>query len=242
MNQDNLKYSYNLYAYCENNPVNRFDPTGEAWWNWVLSGVAVVSGVVLCATGICSGVGVGLIAGGISGLISNTMNAAGVDSKLASQISAGIDVIGGTVLLFTPFASVGASMIGSGVGSFAGGYISESLGGNYELGATIGGIGGGIIGGKIADISSTRYLNNIIKNPTAIQGQSLTKVKMASRLSSSWTTSTLTQSSRGSVGFKALSGGDRLISWSPPGSRWHFGGSAYWKVSSGVLGTLRFPY
>ena len=62
---------------------------------------------------------------GVSGLVSNTMDAAGVDSKLASQISAGIDVVGGTALLFTPFAPVGASMIGSGVGSFAGGYISE---------------------------------------------------------------------------------------------------------------------
>ena len=72
-----------------------------------------------------------------------------MESKLASQISAGIDIVGGTALCFTPFAPIGASMIGSGVGSFAGGYISEGLGGSYELGATIGNIGGGIAGGEV---------------------------------------------------------------------------------------------
>lgn len=143
----------------------------------------------------------------------------GVYSKLACQISAGLDIAAGTALLFTPFAGLGAMMIGAGVGSFAGGYTLEALGGSYELGSFIGNIVGGIAGGKVADISSTRYLDNIMKNPSSIQGQSLTKVKMASRLSSQWTTSTLTLSSRGRVGFKALSGGDKLISWSPPGSK-----------------------
>ena len=47
-------------------------------------------------------------------------------------------------------------MIGSGVGSFAGGYISESLGGSYELGSAIGSMAGGIIGGKIQSKMAAR--------------------------------------------------------------------------------------
>ncbi len=32
----------NLYAYCDNNPVMRIDPTGEEWWHWVI-GIAAVA-------------------------------------------------------------------------------------------------------------------------------------------------------------------------------------------------------
>ena len=44
---------------------------------------------------------------------------------------------------------LGASLIGAGIGSFGGGYISEALGGSYELGWGIGGIVGGIAGGYV---------------------------------------------------------------------------------------------
>ncbi len=34
---------YNMFAYCGNNPVNRVDPTGDAWWAIVVGIVAIVA-------------------------------------------------------------------------------------------------------------------------------------------------------------------------------------------------------
>ena len=44
----------NLFAYCGNNPVNRTDPTGEAWWHWVL-GAAVVAAAAVATVVTCGG-------------------------------------------------------------------------------------------------------------------------------------------------------------------------------------------
>ena len=84
-------------------------------------------------------------------LISNTMSAAGVDGKTASILSSVLNIGAGIALCFTPFAGLGASMIGSGIGGIVGGYLSESLDYSFEVGAAIGSIVGGIAGGKVYD-------------------------------------------------------------------------------------------
>lgn len=80
-------------------------------------------------------------------MISNTMDAIGLDGKIASFISSGLSIVAGIALCFTPFAGIGAGLIGQGIGGIAGEYISEALGGSFELGAAIGGIVGSIAGG-----------------------------------------------------------------------------------------------
>jgi len=70
MSTDNIT-GLNLFAYCGNNPVNRIDPTGEAWWHWAIGAVVVaacaVATVVTCggfaaAVGAVAAVGSGVAA------------------------------------------------------------------------------------------------------------------------------------------------------------------------------------
>lgn len=155
---------FNWYAYCGGNPLNRWDPSGQAWYDWVPGIASVTVGTIMCATGFGTPIGIGLIAGGASDLLSSTLGAAGFDSKFVSMATAGMDVVVGATLLLTPFAPVGAGMVGSGFGSLAGGAISENLGGSYELGANIGNIVGGAAGGAVyGKISEMKKISEIKK-------------------------------------------------------------------------------
>ncbi len=137
---------FNWYAYCGGNPLNRWDPSGQTWYEWALGISAVAVGTIMCATGFGAPVGIGLITGGASSLTASVLGAAGFDSQLVSIVNASVDVVVGDALLLTPFAPVGAGMIGSGLGALIGGAISENLGGSYEFGANIGSIVGGVVG------------------------------------------------------------------------------------------------
>lgn len=45
---------YNLFQYCGNNPVNRIDLTGEAWWHWAL-GATIVAACAVATVVTCGG-------------------------------------------------------------------------------------------------------------------------------------------------------------------------------------------
>ena len=154
ISRDSIEYAdpeiicgLNLYAYCGNNPVINVDPMGNAWWDWLLGGLTLLAGVALCFVPGGQVFGVGLIVGGTSSLLSSTLNAVGVDGKISSIITSGLSIVAGIALCFTPFAGIGAGLIGQGAGSLVGGYISESLGGSFTTGAAIGGFIGSIVGG-----------------------------------------------------------------------------------------------
>ena len=75
--------SSNMFSYCENNPIMGWDPLGmsPAWWQWLVSGIAVTGGAILIATGVGGVAGGALICAGANSIIgSYTSEAAGVSS------------------------------------------------------------------------------------------------------------------------------------------------------------------
>ena len=113
----------NLYAYCENNPVNLVDYTGHApeWLKWLGIGLAIVGTILVVAAVTVLTCGVGTLAGTMAGAVI--------------------------------YGAAQGVVIGAAVGVVAGGVIGGALSGWSAEGILIGmgiGLGGGaIIGGVI---------------------------------------------------------------------------------------------
>ena len=43
-----------MFGYCGNNPVNRMDSTGEAWWHWAI-GAGIVAACAIATVVTCGG-------------------------------------------------------------------------------------------------------------------------------------------------------------------------------------------
>ena len=167
----------NLFVYCNNNPIMNVDPNGNKWWEWLLGGLALVGGVIACIIPGGQVFGVGLIVAGASITTSAILDAVGVDGKVASLITSGLSIVAGIALCFTPFAGIGAGLIGQGIGSIAGGYISEAFGGSFEFGAAIGGIVGSVVGSSIYKVYDTYKITQIANAQNVVIGEGMGRVK-----------------------------------------------------------------
>ena len=118
----------NMFAYCGNNPANRSDLSGEAWWHWAAAAAVVaVAAVAVVAT-----------AGGAAGaIVAITAVANGVAvSSTATTVAAGVFIGSSTALAISAygayveadsadeFADYGASalvstVVGGGIGGVA---------------------------------------------------------------------------------------------------------------------------
>ena len=188
----------NLYAYCCNNPVMMTDEDGTkpGFFDWFVSTALCIGGALLCLMPGAQGLGAALLISGVSMTVSNAMSAAGVNGKLASIISSGLDIGIGIALCFTPLAGLGASLIGSGVVGLAGGYISEACGYKFETGAAIGSIIGSVLGAKIYGSIKIKQLAHA---GTVVLGEGMTNrvIPYANKIGATYY--------KGMPGFKSLS-------------------------------------
>jgi len=91
----------NLFVYCGNNPVNRTDPTGEAWWHWAL-GAAVVAACAVATVVTCGGFAAAAMA---VSMVSSGVAAATTASTIAAGAFIGSATVYGAAVLTAAFSS-----------------------------------------------------------------------------------------------------------------------------------------
>ena len=124
----------NLYAYCGNNPVMRVDENGNAWWHWLVAGVAialaVVVSVVSCGTAVPVLVGAAIGAGVSAAwnvgtqLVSNGGNFSAINWG-----NVGMAALGGAVAGAISAIPIPGSGVLSYLGTFATGGVASVVGG-----------------------------------------------------------------------------------------------------------------
>ncbi|WP_192938621.1 RHS repeat domain-containing protein [Pseudomonas putida] len=132
----------NAYAYCGGDPVNRIDPDGHAWWNWLVAGIGLVLGAVatVASFGAAAPAVAALSAGGLAaltasgaasiaaatlgtvslgtGIASTVIEAAGKDSR-AGEILGWVSLgtgLAGSALEIAPKAASAAAKLGRSIG------------------------------------------------------------------------------------------------------------------------------
>lgn len=131
INPDNVN-GLNIYAYCNNDPVNHVDPTGHLpeWLKWLGIGLAAVGAVLVGAAlaALTCGVGTAILATSMAGAVIH-------GAAVGTLIGAGVGVVAGGII---GGATTGWSFDGIFYGALIG------FGGGAIIGSIIGGTVGGI--------------------------------------------------------------------------------------------------
>ncbi len=123
----------NLFAYCGNNPVMRIDPTGQAWWHWLIGAVVVVGcavAVVVTAGGAAAGVAaVAAVANGTAAATTASTVAAGAFIGSATTYTMAVAAAASTSNSVEEFCDQGswATVATTALGAFAGGVDAYGL-------------------------------------------------------------------------------------------------------------------
>ena len=241
-----IAYGHNRYAYCCNNPVMYVDPSGTSVIGAILALIGIV-GFALTLVDCEQGSQPSQLFGGASSVVNG-----------AEAIYTGISLFAyGPVgwVLGSLSIMVGAVCVAFGSAEIQEGFtgsnwikdafpISDSAYNAVYLSANVLSaiaIAGGGIGRRAA---SNHILDGIVKNPNKVQHYSLWQIKTYGKYTSQYISGTLKRGHHIGQGYNLtnLNGATKgYIQWHP-GSKYHFNGQAYWKVTSSLGGTWRGVY
>lgn len=149
---------FNRFAYCAGDPLNRVDPSGRGWLDWLWQGLAIVGAVV--GTIVTGGALAGVLAGTIVATVASTISLAA--ATVLSVASVGVEIASAVTMAEGDYET--SSMLG-----FAGlglGVASAALSGLGTVTSRVGQfVGGGVLAAKGATVgrATTSTAQAIVK-------------------------------------------------------------------------------
>ena len=111
--------SYNLFAYCLNNPVNRTDTSGNVSF-WASAGILIGTAICLAAvTVLTCGVGTATLAGAVA-----------VGAAKGALVGAAVGTVAGAGIGYAATGTLEGATTGAAIGFGAGAVIGAAIGGN----------------------------------------------------------------------------------------------------------------
>ncbi|MDY2889382.1 MAG: RHS repeat-associated core domain-containing protein [Candidatus Caccosoma sp.] len=233
----------NLYEYYGNDLVNKCDPSGDFAISTFLTGLAVTS---LISWGLSKIFGA-QITGGI-GSVTGGATAISTGISLCAfgpwGIVAGIALmaVGGLTIAFGANEIVDGATGTNYIQNWTG-WSDEVYNGVY-IGLNVASAVGSIAGNIGMRIASNHILKGIVNNPESVQQYRLWQLKTYGKYTTQYVPGTLRRGEHIGQGYTLthVKGATKgYIQWHP-GSRHHYNGLPYWKVTSSLGGTWRGLY
>ena len=137
----------NLFAYCNNDPVNRYDPSGHAW-DWAQFGRGLIA-LGIAAAVVAAVAVITVFSGGSAVPVL-------VGAAIGAGISGGVSL--GCQLVSTGEIDIGQLLTDMAIGGVSGAFGGSALG---TLGMTIAGTSTGFLGSVAGDMVSTGSFDSI---------------------------------------------------------------------------------